>query len=223
MNTNNIKLCFEDVCFQYPGSGRVVSKLGFSVARGERLAILGESGTGKSTILRLIAGLEKVTDGCIWVNGNLVSSPQIHVQPSGRGVGMVFQEWAVFPHLSVFENVAFGLSRRGKTEQEKARVMHLLQIFEILELANRSPQTLSGGQLQRVACARALAQKPEILLLDEAFSSLDSKMRERVRGQVLAALKRENTTSILVTHSGTEARAFADRVLTLAEGLLVEA
>ncbi|MBM3381686.1 MAG: ABC transporter ATP-binding protein [Betaproteobacteria bacterium] len=223
MSNEILSLQINDALFSYPGTPSVLAGLSLRVGLGERVAVLGQSGIGKSSLLRLIAGLEKLSGGEIWIHGEKVSSAQLHVPPEKRRVGMVFQDWAVFPHLTVFENIAFGLQRRGKDVSERSRVGELLTEFELQGLESRMPSTLSGGQLQRVACARALAPKPEILLLDEAFSSLDVSLRQRVRQQVVGALKLEKATSILVTHDLDEAREFADRVFELRHGCLHDA
>jgi iron(III) transport system ATP-binding protein len=222
MSSEVLSLQMNNVTFSYGASNAVIDALTLQIACGERVAILGQSGIGKSSLLRIVAGLEKISAGEIIIHGEKVSTPQLHVPPEKRKVGMVFQDWAVFPHLTVFENIAFGLPRRGKDEVGRARVVELLNEFELQGLGSRMPSTLSGGQLQRVACARALAPKPEILLLDEAFSSLDVSLRQRIRQQVVEALKIEKATSILVTHDLDEAREFADRVLELRGGRLHE-
>jgi iron(III) transport system ATP-binding protein len=223
MSIEILSLQLKDVVFSYPGSPPVLDGLSLQVSSGERVAVLGRSGIGKSSLLRLVAGLERLAAGEICIHGEKVSGPALHVAPEKRKVGMVFQDWAVFPHLTVFENIAFGLRRRGRDPAEQDRVKELLAEFELEGLQARMPSTLSGGQMQRVACARALAPKPEILLLDEAFSSLDASLRQRIRQQVVAALKLEKATSILVTHDPDEAREFAHRVLELRDGRLYEA
>lgn len=224
MMKNIPSLEMKNVAFGYRNSGLTLAGMSFEVGEGERIAILGESGVGKSSLLRVIAGLEKITSGQIFIHGRLVSSENVHCAAEERKVGMVFQDWAVFPHLSVFENIAFGLRSRGeKKNVERERVTQLLEEFELEGLALRSPDTLSGGQLQRVACARALAPRPEILLLDEAFSSLDVGLRKRIREQVIKALKIERATSVLVTHDPDEALEFADRVFQMCDGILLEA
>lgn len=223
MSIEILSLQLKDVVFSYPGSPPVLDGLSLQVSSGERVAVLGRSGIGKSSLLRLVAGLERLAAGEIFIHGEKVSGHALHVAPEKRKVGMVFQDWAVFPHLTVFENIAFGLRSRGRAPAEQDRVKELLAEFELEGLQARMPSTLSGGQMQRVACARALAPKPEILLLDEAFSSLDASLRQRIRQQVVAALNLEKATSILVTHDPDEAREFAHRVLELRDGRLHEA
>jgi iron(III) transport system ATP-binding protein len=210
----------KNIYFGYAASEPAIRGLSLAANVGERIAILGESGTGKSSLLRTIAGLEKISAGEIFIHGQKIADEKLHTPAEKRHVGMVFQDWAVFPHLSVFANVAFGLSSRGKNIQDRDRVEELLAKFELLDLAQRMPSTLSGGQLQRVACARALAPRPQILLLDEAFSSLDVGLRQRIRAQVLAALESEKMTCLLVTHDPAEANEFAHRILHLENGRL---
>jgi iron(III) transport system ATP-binding protein len=217
-----IALELKNLTFRHRENEPTLSQVNLVVKKGERIAILGASGAGKSTLLRVIAGLEKVESGEVVISGRTMSSPAAHVKPEERKVGMVFQDWAVFPHLTVFQNIAFGLPNRGKTSEERDRVLTLLQKFELEGLETRSPSSLSGGQLQRVACARSLAPQPEILLFDEAFSSLDVGLRHRVRQQVVEALESERTTSLLVTHDPSEAAQFAQRIFQLFEHNLIE-
>jgi len=212
----------KNVSFGYTQDLFPLRELGLSVDRGEHIAVLGESGTGKSSLLRIIAGLEKVASGEVFIDGELVASCTHHRPPEKRKVGMVFQDWAVFPHLSVAENIGFGLTCRGKSQNGRERVERLLTAFELNEFALRAPHTLSGGQLQRVACARALAPSPRILLLDEAFSSLDLGLRQRVRAQVFEALRSEGVTVLMVTHDPSEAFECAERVFELKEGSLIQ-
>lgn len=220
MSAQPPSLELKDVVFGYSPQNPTLNGLSLSILAGERIAVLGESGIGKSSLLRVIAGLERISAGQIFVHGNLVSSNSYHEAPERRRVGMVFQDWAVFPHLTVFQNIAFGLEKRGRSASERDRVEQLLEEFELQGLGQRAPHTLSGGQLQRVACARALAPRPEILLLDEAFSSLDLSLRKRIREQVLRALEQEKSSCLLVTHDPAEAEEFAHRVFQLENGSL---
>ena len=183
--------------------------------------LLGPSGCGKTTLLRAIAGFEPVANGAIQLHGKLISAPGFSLPPERRRVGMVFQDFALFPHLNVRRNVAFGLSGLGQRERRK-RVEQMLELVDLASQGDSWPHELSGGQQQRVALARALAPQPEILLLDEPFSSLDSELREQLAGEVRNLLKRRNVTAILVTHDQHEAFAMADRVTLLDAGKVAQ-
>lgn len=187
----------------------------------ELFAVLGSSAAGKSTLLRLIAGFEKPTSGSIWLDGKEISNPTAAVVPEKRNIGIVPQDAALFPHLNVSQNVAFGLG--SLTNQERAgRVAELLALVELTEFATAKVSQLSGGQSQRVALARALAPRPGLMLLDEPFSALDSELRSRLREDVKAILRAEGATAILVTHDQEEALSLADRVAVLRNGKIVQ-
>jgi iron(III) transport system ATP-binding protein len=198
---------------------RVVQDLSIKVNRGEIISLLGPSGCGKTTVLRAIAGFQPVQSGRIVLMQREVSSPTVHVPPERRKIGMVFQDYALFPHLDVAGNVGFGLNAMTAAERQH-RVAELLHLVGMAELAHRSPHELSGGQQQRVALARALAPRPELLLMDEPFSNLDVELRERLAIEVRDLLKETGTTAIFVTHDQDEAFAVADRIAVLAEGHL---
>jgi iron(III) transport system ATP-binding protein len=200
-------------------SQNVVQDLSIAVNRGEIISLLGPSGCGKTTVLRAIAGFQPVQSGCIVLMQREVSSPTIHVPPERRKIGMVFQDYALFPHLDVAANVGFGLHAMTAAERQH-RVIELLRLVGMTELAHRSPHELSGGQQQRVALARALAPRPELLLMDEPFSNLDVELREKLAIEVRDLLKQTGTTAIIVTHDQHEAFAVADRIAVLAEGRL---
>jgi iron(III) transport system ATP-binding protein len=196
-----------------------VRDITFSAHEGEILCLLGPSGCGKTTILRAIAGFEPVEAGQIFLSGHLVSSPH-HLTPTeNRHVGMVFQEYALFPHLRVQENIAFGLRQFSRSER-KARVLDMLRLVGLGGFERRYPHELSGGQQQRVALARALVQRPVLLMLDEPFSNLDPDMAGRMRQELHDLLLRTKTTTILVTHDHDEAFAMADRIAVLNQGRL---
>jgi iron(III) transport system ATP-binding protein len=197
------------------GFGDVVAVDGFELEAedGELLCLLGPSGCGKTTALRLIAGLERPDDGMVEVAGRPVAGPQTWVPPERRHVGMVFQDWALFPHLDVRGNVAFGLD--GET---RGRVEELLELARLTGLEDRMPYELSGGQQQRVALARALAPSPDVLLLDEPFSNLDAQLRAEVRSEVRQVLRSTGTTAVFVTHDQEEALSIADRVSVMIAG-----
>jgi len=198
------------------GGTPVIQGLSLEVAPGELLSILGPSGCGKTTTLRLVAGFERPDQGVIRVAGRVVADGHAFVPPEKRGVGMVFQDYALFPHLTVAQNVAFGLQDRRAGE----RVQDLLGLVGLGGLEGRYPHQLSGGQQQRVALARALAPQPPVILLDEPFSNLDADLRAQVRREVRQILKATRTAAIFVTHDQEEALAIADRVAVLHQGRL---
>jgi len=193
------------------GEQAVVKSLSLSLGRGTIGCLLGPSGCGKTTVLRCIAGFERVAAGEIRLSGQTVAGPTLHLPPEKRRVGMVFQDYALFPHLSVAENVAFGLHGMHRAGR-RTRVEELLAVVHLAEAASKYPHELSGGQQQRVALARALAPRPDLLLLDEPFSNLDVDLRERLSLEVRDILKSQNATAILVTHDQHEAFAIADEI-----------
>jgi iron(III) transport system ATP-binding protein len=196
-----------------------VQGISFAAREGEILCILGPSGCGKTTILRAIAGFEPVRSGQLFLSGQLVSSPEVMTPTENRRVGMVFQEYALFPHLRVQDNIAFGLRHLARSERS-ARVQEMLRLTGLEGFERRYPHELSGGQQQRVALSRALAQNPVVLLLDEPFSNLDPDMAGRMRQELHDLLRRMKTTTVLVTHDHDEAFAMADRIAVLNQGRL---
>lgn len=205
-------------CAYEPGRP-AIRDISFSTREGEILCLLGPSGCGKTTILRAIAGFESVQTGQIVLSGRVVSSPLETLPTETRRVGMVFQEYALFPHLRVADNIAFGLRHLPNTERT-GRVHDMLRLTGLEGFDRRYPHELSGGQQQRVALARALVQNPVVLLLDEPFSNLDPDMAGRMRQEVYALLRQMNTTTIMVTHDHDEAFAMADRIAVLNQGVL---
>jgi len=196
-----------------------VQEISFAAREGEILCLLGPSGCGKTTILRAIAGFEPVRSGQIFLSGQLVSSPDVMIPTENRRVGMVFQEYALFPHLRVQDNIAFGLRHLARSERA-ARVQEMLRLTGLEGFERRYPHELSGGQQQRVALSRALVQNPVVLLLDEPFSNLDPDMAGRMRQELHDLLRRTKTTTVLVTHDHDEAFAMADRIAVLNQGRL---
>ncbi len=214
------QLQLESVRIAY-GATEVVRDLSLSLERGHIGCLLGPSGCGKTTILRAIAGFERLTAGRVAINGETVSTPQQHRAPEQRRVGMVFQDFALFPHLSVADNVSFGL-RSGSRAERRARADEMLAVVGLSEHADKYPHQLSGGQQQRVALARALAPDPELLLLDEPFSSLDVELRTRLAVELRDILKARGITAILVTHDQQEAFAIADEIGVMKAGELLQ-
>ena len=201
------------------GRNRVLNSLSFSLERGQIGCLLGASGCGKTTVLRCIAGFEPIAAGEIRLNGVLVSRRNFSVPTESRRIGMVFQDYALFPHLDIAANIAFGLHGTSRPQRE-LRVAELLDIVGLGNSGAKFPHELSGGQQQRVALARALAPQPELLLLDEPFSNLDVELRERLSLEVRDILKQQNTTAILVTHDQHEAFNIADVVGIMMHGTI---
>ncbi len=217
-------LAVESIRVGYPLGRQVneiVHELSFSLVRGELGCLLGPSGCGKTTVLRAIAGFESLIDGCITLGGKELSRKGFSAAPETRHIGVVFQDYALFPHLSVAENIGFGL-RKLTTAQREARVARLLSLVGLAPHGRQYPHELSGGQQQRVALARALAPQPDLLLLDEPFSNLDVDLRERLAIEVRDILKELGTTAILVTHDQHEAFALADHIGVMQEGVIVQ-
>ena len=203
------------------GSLRAVQDVGLELRRGELVAVLGPSGCGKTTLLRLIAGFERPDAGTIDVAGTRMAGPGHWVQPERRRIGMVFQDYALFPHLSVEANVAFGLVRRGGEDRDRL-TKRTLELVGLQHKTGSYPHELSGGERQRVALARALAPEPEVVLLDEPFSSLDASLRAGLRREVELILREAEATALLVTHDQEEALSLADRLAVMRDGRLVQ-
>ena len=208
----------EDITCSYPGStGPALEGFSLLAQSGEFVSVLGRSGTGKTTALRALAGFERVETGYVRLGGQLVGSSFVHVPPDKRNVGLVFQDYALFPHLTVAQNVRFGLDSLGKRAQRE-RVGFMLELTGLSDLERRYVHELSGGQQQRVALARALAPGPVALLLDEPFSNLDRELRAGLRREVRQIVKEAGATTILVTHDREEALALADRIAVMGNG-----
>jgi iron(III) transport system ATP-binding protein len=214
-------LVLEGVGKRY-GSTVAAESVDLTAAPGELVTLIGPSGCGKSTTLRLVAGLERPDTGTIRIAGEVVADGGRFQQPEHRRVGLVFQDHALFPHLTVARNVAFGLDKMARAQRE-ARVREVLDLVRLGHLAARYPHELSGGEQQRVALARALAPRPAVVLMDEPFSSLDESLRAQVRADTVAVLRETGTTAMLVTHDQTEALSAGDRVVVMRRGRIEQA
>lgn len=218
----SVYLSLDGVRITYVGARdkhTAVDNFSLALEAGRIGCLLGPSGCGKTTVLRAIAGFEPLRAGAIFLGDRLLSSPTVHVPPEQRRVGMMFQEYALFPHLNAAQNVGFGLRRLQRTEREE-KVRQMLSLVGLQDAGGRFPHELSGGQQQRVALARALAPSPALLLLDEPFSNLDSGTRERLTAEVRDILKAAGQTAMLVTHNEAEAHAMADRIGVMHNGRL---
>ena len=202
------------------GKLNIISSLNMQVREQEFISILGPSGCGKTTILKLIAGLEDIDEGSVYINDNLVSDKKFTLAPDKRNIGMVFQDYALFPHLSVEENIAFGL--RGGVKKNHEEVYRIIAMLELNGKEKMMPYKLSGGEQQRVAIGRALAPKPKAILLDESFASLDAKLRLQLREMIYLILREQQVTAILVTHDQSEAFSFSDKVFLMKDGKILQ-
>ena len=201
----------------YDGKNKVVHEVDLEINDKEFVVLVGPSGCGKSTTLRMIAGLEEISEGEIYIDGKLVNN----IPPKDRDIAMVFQNYALYPHMSVFENLAFGLKlRKLKKEEIKERVNYAAKILEIEDLLDRKPKQLSGGQRQRVAVGRAIVRKPKVFLFDEPLSNLDAKLRVQMRIEISRLHKRLDATVVYVTHDQVEAMTMGDRIVVMKEGVV---
>ena len=216
MKAMQAKLEIQHIDVRY-GNTQIVHDLSFLLADGKIGCLLGPSGCGKTTVLRTIAGFERPTRGQVLIRGEVVSNQKMHLPPEKRQIGMVFQDFALFPNMNVADNIRFGLKGWSK-KQQQVRISELLAMIGMPTLLNAYPHQLSGGQQQRVALARAMAPKPSILLLDEPFSSMDVELREQLAREVRHILRQEGITAILVTHDQNEAFAMADEICVMHEG-----
>ncbi len=222
--TKSIILSLESVSKQFSSNNNfAVKDISFTLKKGDLLGLLGPSGCGKTTLLRIIAGFEQLSTGTVTLAGRLVNSSSCWLPPEARNTGMVFQDYALFPHLTIGENIAFGLkvkSKNFKAKDIKDRVAQVLMLVGLSGLETRYPHELSGGQQQRIALARALAPQPELILLDEPLSNLDVQVRERLRYEIRSILKASGTSAIFVTHDQEEAMAICDQIAVIQAGKL---
>jgi len=215
---NEVILKIQNLSHSYDDNQLSLKKINLLVNKGERLSVQGPSGCGKSTLLRLIAGLEEPNEGQIFINEEEVSSPGFSVPAEKRQIGMVVQDKALFPHLSIYENICFGIKKNTNKEQI---ALDLLNLFKIEELKNKFPHQISGGEKQRVALARSMAPNPNFIMLDEAFSALDSDLKVSIYDEVLEIFQGKNITVILVTHDTEEAKILSTRQLNMDNGELL--
>lgn len=216
MSTVNI-----DHIYKSFGDVEVLKDFNYEVQDGEFITLLGPSGCGKTTMLRIIAGFEKPTKGRLFIGDKEVSSDDVFLPPEKRGIGMVFQSYAVWPHMNVFDNVAYPLKIQKMPKKEiKKKVDNILKVVHLSQYADRMPSQLSGGQQQRIALGRALVAEPSLLLLDEPLSNLDAKLREKMRYEIKEIQKNLNITVIFVTHDQVEAMTMSDKVVVLNAGVV---
>jgi len=213
------RLSVDRIACQFDGR-MVVRDVSFTVSAGEVMCLLGPSGCGKSTTLRVIAGVERQGAGTIRADGEVLSDEESHLAPEERRVGLIFQDFALFPHLTVGQNIAFGLT--GPKAERDARVATLLRRVDLSGCVDKAPHMLSGGEQQRVALARAVAPRPRIMLMDEPFSGLDNRLRDGIRDETLQLLKDEGTAVVLVTHEPEEAMRMADQIALMRDGRIVQ-
>ena len=199
---------------------QVLHEINLQVGNGQFVTLLGPSGCGKTTTLRIIAGFEQIDSGVIRLKNQIIDDSKQHIPPEKRNIGMVFQDYALFPHLNVEQNIAFGL--KGSKQDKQKRVQELLELVGLGEFVERMPYELSGGQQQRVALARALAPEPQMILLDEPFSNLDTALRAQVRSEVYSILKKAETTTIFVTHDQQEALSLSDKIAVIFDGRVAQ-
>ncbi|MGH7153695.1 MAG: ABC transporter ATP-binding protein, partial [Acetobacteraceae bacterium] len=210
-------VAFRSVSKSYAGAPPVIEGLNLEIEDREFMVLVGPSGCGKSTTLRMIAGLEDISDGEIWIGGDVVND----VPPRDRDIAMVFQNYALYPHMSVFDNMAFGLKlRKFPRDEIRRRVDEAARILDIHQLLERKPKALSGGQRQRVAMGRAIVRNPKVFLFDEPLSNLDAKLRVQMRTEIKKVHQTVRTTTVYVTHDQVEAMTLADRVVVMNQGII---
>jgi iron(III) transport system ATP-binding protein len=214
------EIVFRDVGFRTPRAD-ILHNISLTFAAGRITCLLGPSGCGKTTVLRLAAGVAQPTSGSILLEGREVAGPGVFVPPEQRNVGLMFQDYALFPHLTVLQNVVYGLYALTPEDARKA-ALNALERVGLADLADRYPNRLSGGEQQRVALARAIVPRPQVILMDEPFSGLDLRLRDRVRADTLAVVRETRSTAVLVTHDPLEAIEFADYIYLMRQGGIVQ-
>ena len=206
--------------YAYNNNNLILNGIDLNIFEGEILSILGPSGCGKTTLLRLISGLERLYQGQIKIYKKTVSSSKVYIPPNKRGLGLVLQEKVLLPHLSILNNVKFGI--RGDNDSRKNKALEFLKLFKVDQYANSYPNNLSGGEQQRVAIARSISPNPKILLMDEPFGSLDDDLKKELREETKKIIKKNKTTCILVTHNIEDALSMSDRIIRLKNGKIEE-
>ncbi len=214
------QLCFENISHDYNGKP-TIRDLSLTAEPGEVLCLLGPSGSGKTTLLRIASGIEAQSSGRLLLNDREIAGPSVFLPPEKRGIGLMFQDFALFPHMSILDNVRFGLTELPKAAAV-TEAMHALERVGLIHYAHQFPHVLSGGEQQRVALARALAPRPAVLLMDEPFSGLDSRLKDTIRSDTLSILRETRATAVIVTHDAEEAMRMADRIALLKDGQLVQ-
>ena len=203
------------------GNNKILDDVSFSLYPGEVLCLLGDSGCGKTSLLRVLSGLDKQDVGEIYINEDPISSGKINMPPESRPISLIFQDYALFPHMTVYQNIAYGLKDLNK-QQKKLKIDKVLMDLGLIQYSEKYPHELSGGEQQRVALARATAPEPIILLMDEPFSGLDRSLREYIREETISVLRNSESAVILVTHDPEEAMLMGDRIALMRDGKIIQ-
>lgn len=215
------RLAFDRVSHEFTPTAPTLHEVSLAAEPGEVLCLLGPSGSGKTTLLRIAAGIEPQTSGTVTLNDREIAGPNVFLPPEKRSIGLVFQDFALFPHMSILDNVRFGLTALSREEARREALISLSRVG-LEHYADAYPHILSGGEQQRVSLARAIAPRPAVLLMDEPFSGLDSRLKDTVRAETLEILRRSRVTSVVVTHDAEEAMRMGDRIALLKDGRLVQ-
>lgn len=213
LTLSNISKSFE--------KNKVLEDISLDIEKGKIISLLGKSGSGKSTLLNIIAGFEQSDSGTIYLNNKALCDKKVFVEPNHRGIGFVFQNYALFPHMNIFDNITFGIDKLANKEKIKI-ANDLLKMVHLEGYENNYPHELSGGQQQRIALIRAMALKPDLILLDEPFSGIDSMLKHKIQKELLEILKASHKTAIVVTHDASEAMAMSDKIIYLEDGKIMQ-